>query len=235
MKFSYQHCYPFLLNVHPKPATLQLDESSIILDMPDDTATGLSLSTFFDESVDDLQEDCYVVHGKECDICGCDEKADPSDIVNQASSISSKAVVQTKTFPSPHIFHKLCLYVWLHTKLHKDEDATCPMCRTKFILSAHSKELHTYLELPQSLVERCNTVIEESLLQMNRIADKIKQAKQEEDDSTDDIRKLELSNIRRALTTAQRAATTTNDLAQHDLAQCSGAMRRIAAIIAMSD
>ncbi|CAN9094536.1 unnamed protein product [Alternaria alternata] len=203
--------------------------------MPDDTATGLSLSTFFDESVDDLQEDYYVVHGKECDICGCDEKADPSDIVNQASSISSKAVVQTKTCPSPHVFHKLCLYVWLHTKLHKDEDATCPMCRTKFILSAHSKELHTYLELLQSLVERYNTVIEESLLQMNRIADKIKQAKQEEDDSTDDIRKLELSNIRKALTTAQRAATTTNDLAQQDLAQCSGAMRRIAAIIAMSD
>jgi hypothetical protein len=95
--------------------------------------------------------------------------------------------------------------------------------------------LHTYLELLQSLVERYNTVIEESLLQMNRIADKIKQAKQEEDDSTDDIRKLELSNIRRALTTAQRAATTTNDLAQQDLAQCSGAMRRITIIIAMSD
>jgi hypothetical protein len=68
------------------------------------------------------------------------------------------------------------------------------MCRTKFILSARSGEMKVYLEQLQSLVGRYNTVIEESALQMDQIGAAIKRAKQEHDDSTDEVKKLELLN-----------------------------------------
>ncbi|CAG5142732.1 uncharacterized protein ALTATR162_LOCUS1209 [Alternaria atra] len=162
--------------------------------MPNDMTTSPSLDAFFNESVDDLQDDHYVMHGTECDICGASEKVDLIEIVKQASYVSGTALVQTKVCQLPHVFHKLCLYTWLHTKLHKNEDATCPMCRTKFILSARSGEMKVYLEQLQSLVGRYNTVIEESALQMDQIGAAIKRAKQEHDDSTDEVKKLELLN-----------------------------------------
>ncbi|KAL1801052.1 hypothetical protein ACET3X_001394 [Alternaria dauci] len=204
--------------------------------MPNDITTTLSLNKFFNESVDDLEEDHYVVHGNECDICGCDKKADPSDIVNQASSVSSRAIVQTRICPSPHVFHKLCLYMWLSTKLLKDEDATCPMCRTKFILSEHSKDLHAYMQQLVSLLVRFNTVVEESSLQVIRIAEKVKEAMQEEaDHSADDAEKLELSERRMALILMHSSAVANNKSARQDADKCSGAVRRVAARIAMRD
>jgi hypothetical protein len=162
--------------------------------MPKNMTTSPSLDAFFNESVNDLQDDHYVMHGNKCDICGASERTDLTEIVKQASSVSSTAVVQTKTCRLPHVFHKLCLYTWLHTKLHKNEDATCPMCRAKFILSARSEEKKVYLEQLQLLVRRYNTAIEESAIQIDQIGAAIKRAKQEHDDSTDGVKKLELLN-----------------------------------------
>ncbi|KAG9187252.1 hypothetical protein G6011_05123 [Alternaria panax] len=204
--------------------------------MLNDTENPPSLDAFFNGSIDGLQDDHYVIHGNECDICDCDEKADPSEIVYQASSVSSTAITQAKTCPSPHLFHKLCLYTWLHTKLHKDEDATCPVCRTRLIMSARSERMQVCLEQLKSLVGQYNAVIENSLLRMNRIADGYQQAKQDQDDdSTDDAEKLELLNQQRALTTALRTALATNELAEQDLAECLDAIRRVEAYIAISD
>jgi hypothetical protein len=204
--------------------------------MTNDITISPSIDAFFDESVVELQDDYYIIHSKECDICGADEKADASEIVEQASNISPTKVVQTKTCPSPHVFHKLCLHTWLRTKIHKDEDATCPMCRTRFILSARSKKMQVYLEQLQSHVRRCNTVIEHTALQMNQIGEEIERAKQEQHGiAADETRKLALLDKRRALVTAQRVAVNTNALAREDLAKCLDAIRRVEAVIVRMD
>jgi DNA-directed RNA polymerase subunit RPC12/RpoP len=98
---------------------------------------GASLNAFFAEGVEILPENHYTANDIECDICGEAEEADSPEIVEDAS-ISPTAVVQTYTCSGPHKFHKLCLYNWLHHKLHKDENATCPKCRHKLILSKTS-------------------------------------------------------------------------------------------------
>ena len=111
------------------------------------------LDAFFDASVDNLKDDHYVEHGSVCDICRADDMADPPEIIEHASSITRTGVVQTKTCPLPHIFHKLCLYAWMHAKLHRNENATCPMCRNTLIVCSPGPWRESCLEQAEAEAE----------------------------------------------------------------------------------
>jgi hypothetical protein len=160
--------------------------------MANDTTINASLDAFFDQSVDNLPENHYVEHGDTCDICRCDRMADPST-VEQASSISRSAVCQTKTCPSPHVFHKLCIYTWMHTKLHSGGDATCPMCRTTIIVFSPVQGIQSNLEAIQSNVSILNNLLERLTLQRTQMDEEIERAEQRlQDDSTDVATRLSL-------------------------------------------
>jgi len=118
------------------------------------------LDAFFDASVDNLKDDHYVEHGSVCDICRADDMADPPEIIEHASSITRTGVVQTKTCPLPHIFHKLCLYAWMHAKLRRNANATCPMCRTTLIVSSPGPWRELFLEESESLARQINELFE---------------------------------------------------------------------------
>jgi hypothetical protein len=183
--------------------------------MSDDIAVTTSLVAFFEESASNLEDDYYVLHGKECDICG-DEIADPSEISGQASSISRTAAVQTKSCSSPHIFHKLCLYIWMYTKLHNNEDATYPMCRTKFILSSRSQYLQSFLEELQANVRTYYDMIEKSALQSQRIEAEINRAEQQlQGDWTDEATRLVLLDARKDLIAIQSVVMGNSVRARH--------------------
>jgi hypothetical protein len=188
--------------------------------MSDDIAISTSLDAFFERSVSNLEDDYYVLHGNECDICG-DEMADPSEISGQASSIPRTAVVQTNTCSSPHIFHKLCLYAWMYTKLHRNEDATCPVCRTKFILSSRSQYLQSFLEELQANVRTYDNMIEKSALQSQRIEAEINRAEQQlQGDSTDEATRLVLLDARKALIAIQSVVMGNSVRARHHQGYC---------------
>ena len=121
--------------------------------MANNIAIDVRLDAFFDASVDNLKDDHYVEHGDVCDICRADDMADPSEPIEHPSSITRTAVVQTKTCPLPHIFHKLCLHVWMHANLHRNENATCPMCRTTLIVRSHSPWRASFLEEAEAEAE----------------------------------------------------------------------------------
>jgi len=105
--------------------------------MPVDIPTGLKF--------DDLSDNYYSSRKYVCDICGMDEKADVPEVSEQASTVSSTAVVETGSCALPHTFHRLCFHAWLSMKLYKDEDASCHMCRSKLVLSATSVRLQELL------------------------------------------------------------------------------------------
>lgn len=128
--------------------------------MANDITVDARLNAFFDESVDHLQEDHYVEHGNVCDICNVDRMADPLEIIEEASYIARTAVVQTRSCPLPHISHKLCLYTWMQTKLHSNEDATCPMCRTTLIVHSPGPWRQSFLEESEALARQTAELLE---------------------------------------------------------------------------
>ncbi|RMZ68581.1 hypothetical protein GMOD_00008303 [Pyrenophora seminiperda CCB06] len=105
--------------------------------MPSIFYTHAALEKFFANSVENLSANYYSAHECECSICGSDEVADipPAQITSEASTISPTAVVGTSLCPSPHVFHKRCLFTWLCMNLFENKDASCPMCRTKLVFS----------------------------------------------------------------------------------------------------
>lgn len=127
--------------------------------MANDITVDARLDAFFDESAVNLQEDHYVEHGNVSDICNVDHMADPLEIIEQASSIARTAVVQTRTCPLPHIPHKLCLYTWMHTKLHNNEDAICPMCRTTLIAHSPGPWRQSFLEESEALARQTTELL----------------------------------------------------------------------------
>ena len=128
--------------------------------MSNDITIDARLDTFFDASVDNLKDDHYVEHGSVCDICRADDMADPPEIIEHASSITRTGVVQTMTCPLPHIFHKLCLYAWMHAKLRRNANATCPMCRTTLIVCSPGPWRESFLEEPESLARQLGELYE---------------------------------------------------------------------------
>jgi hypothetical protein len=131
--------------------------------------TAPNLTTSFTDGVKEPQDDHYTAHDTECEICGEAKEADPSVII-EPTPVSTTAVVQTEACIIPHVFHKLCLYIWLHSKLREDEDGTCPKCRHTLVLSRISLMQDILRQTLEEAVAYTDTIIEEQTGDCNWIA-----------------------------------------------------------------
>ncbi|KAI8932776.1 hypothetical protein NX059_010266 [Plenodomus lindquistii] len=98
---------------------------------------------FLDVAVTNLPDDHYTKHDNECVICYCAEEAKPP-AGSELNGVSKHAIV--KTNDCNHVYHKVCLGIWLISERTREPDTgagTCPMCRGVLITNVKHKHPRT--------------------------------------------------------------------------------------------
>jgi hypothetical protein len=91
-----------------------------------------TLARGFNVNAESLPDCHFIIHNAECGICKTAEEADPPASNANSSHISPKAIAKLRV--CGHIFHELCLQVWLHTQVvNNNTSGTCPTCRAVLV------------------------------------------------------------------------------------------------------